>query len=241
MEEQKPKEEEFDESLNNFFEEEEITDEEFEEEPRPKSLSKIKKGSLIAGVCTGIANYFGIEPVIIRVLFAVSIFLGGWGIIFYIIAALLLPSEITVDENSNIESHENSYAKTIAGSLFVFIGIFFIADNFGFMNYLFFFGLPKFLLLPVIMILTGGFILFKINDFAPVKSGTKKTKFYRSRNDRRLMGVCGGLADYLNVESNNLRMLWIIFSFLTIGAGIVLYFFIAVFTEMENDTQLEIQ
>ncbi|OGU34629.1 MAG: hypothetical protein A2068_14710 [Ignavibacteria bacterium GWB2_35_6b] len=240
MDEQKPKEDEFENSLNNFFEEE-IVEDEFVEEPRQKSLSKIKKGSLIAGVCTGIANYFGIEPVIIRVLFAVSIFLGGWGIIFYIIAALLLPSELTTDENSNIEIHENSYAKTIAGSLFVFIGIFFIADNFGFMNYLFFFGLPKFLLLPVTMILTGGFILFKINDFLPVKSGTKKTKFYRSRNDKRLLGVCGGLADYLNVESNNLRMLWIIFSFLTIGAGIVLYIFIAVFTEKEAEPELELQ
>lgn len=240
MEEQKQKDDEFNESLNNFFEEK-IVEDEFPVEPRPKSLSKIKKGSLIAGVCTGVANYFGIEPIIIRVLFAVSIFLGGWGIIFYIIAALLLPSELKTDENLDNEIQENSYAKTIAGSLFVFIGIFFIADNFGFMNYLFVFGLPKFLLLPVIMILKGGFILFKINDFTPVKSGTKKTKFYRSRTDRRLMGVCGGLADYLNIESNNLRMLWIIFSFLTIGAGIVLYLFIAALTVKEVEPELEIQ
>lgn len=241
MDEQKPKDDEFDKSLINFFEDEQNSDNEFEEEPRPKSISKIKKGSLIAGVCTGIANYFGIEPVIVRVLFVVSIFLGGWGIIFYILAALLLPSEITAEENSNIETNENSYAKTIAGSLFVFVGIFLIADNFGFMNYLFFFGLPKFLLLPVIMILTGGFILFKINDFIPVKSGIRKTKFYRSRTDKRLAGVCGGLADYLTIESNNLRMIWIIFSFLTIGAGIILYFFIAAFTDKEAEPELEIQ
>lgn len=241
MDEQKPKDDEFDKSLINFFEDEQNSDNEFEEEPRPKSISKIKKGSLIAGVCTGIANYFGIEPVIVRVLFVVSIFLGGWGIIFYILAALLLPSEITAEENSNIETNENSYAKTIAGSLFVFVGILLIADNFGFMNYLFFFGLPKFLLLPVIMILTGGFILFKINDFIPVKSGIRKTKFYRSRTDKRLAGVCGGLADYLTIESNNLRMIWIIFSFLTIGAGIILYFFIAAFTDKEAEPELEIQ
>lgn len=241
MEEQKPKDDEFDESLNNFFDEDLNSDNEYEEEPHPKSLSKIKKGSLIAGVCTGIANYFGIEPVIIRVLFVVSIFLGGWGIIFYIIAALLLPPESPADENSTMEIPENNYAKTIAGGLFVFIGIFFIADNFGFMNYLFFFRLPKFLLLPIIMILTGGFILFKINDFIPVKSGIRKTKFYKSRNNRRIIGVCGGLADYLNIESNNLRMIWIIFSFLTIGVGLILYIFIAAFTDKEAEPELEIQ
>lgn len=239
MDEQKPKDDELGENLGDIFKED-FFEKEPVEVPHVKNLHKVKKDSLIAGVCTGIAKYFGIEPVIVRVIFVISIFLGGWGIAAYIIAALLIPSEKNITPSRDNAAPGNNYAKTITGSLFVFTGLFFIADNFGFTGSLLFYGMPGFLIVPALLIFSGVFILIKINDFQPFKSGTRKAKFFRSKNDRRLLGVCGGLADYLNVESNNLRMFWIIFSFITMGTGLILYIFIAALTQTGNDIQFEI-
>ncbi|MFR4933441.1 PspC domain-containing protein [Streptococcus sp.] len=50
-----------------------------------KELRRDPNNKIIAGVCSGIANYLDIDPVIIRLIWAVAIFLLGIGFPFYII------------------------------------------------------------------------------------------------------------------------------------------------------------
>jgi phage shock protein C len=50
----------------------------------------------------------------------------------------------------------------------------------------------------------------------------KIKRLYRSRKDRMLCGVCGGLGEYLGVDPTIVRILWILFS-LAYGAGILAY------------------
>ena len=50
----------------------------------------------------------------------------------------------------------------------------------------------------------------------------KLKRLYRSGNERILGGVCGGIAEYLNVDPTIIRLLWILFGFS--GIGIVFYF-----------------
>ena len=47
-------------------------------------------------------------------------------------------------------------------------------------------------------------------------------KLYRSQTDRWLLGVCGGLGEYFNVDPVLFRLLFIIFG-LVFGGGILLY------------------
>ncbi len=47
-------------------------------------------------------------------------------------------------------------------------------------------------------------------------------KLYRSRNDRMIAGVCGGLADYFNVDSSLIRLA-VLFIFLFQGVGLIAY------------------
>jgi len=47
-------------------------------------------------------------------------------------------------------------------------------------------------------------------------------KLYRSSTDRKLAGVCGGLAQYLNVDATLIRVLFIVLTVLG-GAGILIY------------------
>jgi phage shock protein C len=47
-------------------------------------------------------------------------------------------------------------------------------------------------------------------------------KLYRSRKDRKVAGVCGGLAEYLNVDATVIRVLFIVFAVMG-GAGALIY------------------
>ena len=58
----------------------------------PKRLYRTEHGAaMLCGVCGGIAEYFSIEPSIVRLLWAALVILGGTGILLYIIAAIILP------------------------------------------------------------------------------------------------------------------------------------------------------
>ena len=55
-----------------------------------KKLYRNLKDSRIAGVCSGIGDYFEIDTVIVRLFFLLALFLGG-GVIVYLIAWLIVP------------------------------------------------------------------------------------------------------------------------------------------------------
>ena len=61
-----------------------------------KKLYRSEKDRMIAGVCGGLAEYFDVDPVIVRLLWvAVTIFVGA-GILLYIIACIIVPNETDV-------------------------------------------------------------------------------------------------------------------------------------------------
>jgi len=53
-----------------------------------------------------------------------------------------------------------------------------------------------------------------------------KKRLYRSRADRRIAGVCGGIADYLAVDPTIVRIIWALFA-IAGGPGVVLYIILA--------------
>ena len=48
-------------------------------------------------------------------------------------------------------------------------------------------------------------------------------KLCRSREDRDIAGVCGGLAEYLGWNSGRLRIVWVLATIFTAFAGVVVY------------------
>ena len=56
-----------------------------------KRLYKSHDNRMISGVCAGIAEYFGIDPTLVRLAWVVFCLLGGSGLLAYIIAAIIVP------------------------------------------------------------------------------------------------------------------------------------------------------
>ncbi len=57
-------------------------------------------------------------------------------------------------------------------------------------------------------------------------------KLYRSQTDRRLFGVCGGIAEYFGVDSTLIRLAWVILAF-CFGSGILAYLIAALIIPSE--------
>jgi len=77
---------------------------------------------LVAGVCSGIANYFDINAVWIRLAFALIFLAGGAGIIIYIILWIVIPKAMTradrmamKGEKQNLEGFKRNFEQEMAG------------------------------------------------------------------------------------------------------------------------------
>jgi phage shock protein C len=82
-----------------------------------KTLARSSTDRKISGVCGGIAEYLNIDSAIIRVAFVLTIFAGGFGLLLYIIAAIIMPMDYEVGRNhTNYQTQNTSSAENTAQS-----------------------------------------------------------------------------------------------------------------------------
>ncbi len=53
-------------------------------------------------------------------------------------------------------------------------------------------------------------------------------KLMRSRSNRMICGVCGGIGEYLNLDPTLVRLIWAVCSLASVGMGLILYIIAAV-------------
>jgi phage shock protein C len=58
-----------------------------------KRLYRSRKEKIIAGVCGGLAEYFGIDPTWMRLIFVLFLLLGGSAFLVYVVMWLIVPLE----------------------------------------------------------------------------------------------------------------------------------------------------
>ena len=56
-----------------------------------KKLYRIEQGKILAGVCGGVAEFFNIDPNLVRILWILLLFAGGMGFWVYLVCIFLLP------------------------------------------------------------------------------------------------------------------------------------------------------
>src|SRR5204862_7112051 len=56
-----------------------------------RRLYKSRHNRIIDGVCGGVAEYFGVDPTVVRILWVLVSLLGGSGLILYIVAMIVMP------------------------------------------------------------------------------------------------------------------------------------------------------
>ena len=62
-----------------------------------KRLHRSNENKVVAGVCGGIAEYFDMDPTLIRLAWILFCALGGSGVLAYIVAAIIIPEKTAGD------------------------------------------------------------------------------------------------------------------------------------------------
>ena len=201
-------------------------------------LYKSNQDKMLDGVCAGIAEYLDIDPNIIRICWIALTLFGGAGILLYIAGIIIIPRN-PIQEQSNNPKRDRS---AFVGMTFVFIGCLVLFANMNLLDW-FDWHISWTYLVPVLLILLGGWILL---DFGEKKKQREEVQFnspdaaeetqtssmasrlYRSSYDKKILGVCGGMAEYFGIDSSLIRIGWILILFASFGTAIILYFLIGI-------------
>lgn len=88
---------------------------------------------MVSGVCGGIAEYFRVDKTLVRIIWLVSALFFGFGLLPYIICAVVMPSkpagmldDFSVNENYKINPEHNN----VLGIGLVFIGVFLLIKQY---------------------------------------------------------------------------------------------------------------
>ncbi|MDZ7289766.1 MAG: PspC domain-containing protein [candidate division KSB1 bacterium] len=200
----------------------------------------------IAGVCGGVAEYFNIDPIVVRLIWFLSIFAHGIGLFAYIAAWIIIPeSREPVVVSPQTKSQSGQY---LLGGILVALGIIFLADKFDFyfiVPWRWHYVLPYWfnwgVLFSILIILLGIMLIFRGGDTKP--SGMTTTppstttipetagpypggeakmsdkRLMRASDERMIGGVCGGLAKYLNIDPSFVRIGFVI---ITLFSGMII-------------------
>lgn len=223
-----------------------------------KRLYKSRKDRVIAGVCGGVGEYFEIDPVLIRIIWALLAILGGSGIIAYIIGMIIIPERPKEDipEDNDVEQAQRNNMKTsqtVWGIILIGIGLIVLFQQFP----LFGFFSSKFwyvswgIIFPVFLIILGGIILFKKSDWKVRRDekgtdvgGEKvsaKERLTVLRNERKIAGVSAGMAYYLNIDPTIIRLLWVVGVFATGGVALLIYIILAIVLPESEETFADLE
>jgi len=56
-----------------------------------KKLYKLEEGKIFDGVCAGVAEFFGLDVTLVRIIWAIAAFAGSTGLIAYLVCMILMP------------------------------------------------------------------------------------------------------------------------------------------------------
>ena len=74
-----------------------------------KKMYRLRDDRIVAGVCSGLGEYFGVDSTLIRLIFVILTIWGGIGIILYIVCWVLLP-EKNMPKSEKSEKEEKAVA-----------------------------------------------------------------------------------------------------------------------------------
>ena len=195
-----------------------------------KRLYRSQSDRIIGGVCGGVAEYLQVDSTVIRVLWILLTLLGGSGIILYIVSLFIMP----VNPVQTPMSRSSNNALTIVGIVLIVVGAVIFMENMDLLHIRSLWRLTWEYLLPILLIAAGAYMLLrprKQQHVSPSPSeepppatepGVVKT-LRRSLSDRKLLGVCGGLASYFETDPTIVRLLFVLFTLLSFGLGVVAY------------------
>jgi len=135
-------------------------------------LLRSRSDVIIGGVCAGLGNYLGIDPILVRIFFVLLAVVGGSGVLVYLILWIIMPREDQVtpqgdlgdrmtgirDEMVASASHPNQKAGLYIGIGLVALGLFYLLRT---LDVSWLFWLKDKYMLPALLVIGGAALLIR--------------------------------------------------------------------------------
>ncbi|MEZ4770102.1 MAG: PspC domain-containing protein [Caldilineales bacterium] len=204
----------------------------------------------VAGVCGGLGERFGVDVGIIRLAWLFSVFLTmGISLIPYAVLALAVPKEsqehaaAKAVPSSDLWQQVRSNPALLYGALLVMIGAVLLLNVLGLLPWRLetLWGAFWALALPLAVIGVGVFLVLGVMGKAPdwrqwrdLRGTGYRMPLRRSRADRTIAGVCGGVARFFQIDPLVVRIGYVMLTVLTgFAPGVVIYALAAFFIPQE--------
>lgn len=230
-----------------------------EAEHKPR-IHRSVQDRVIAGVCGGFAQYLNLDANIVRIIWFVSVFLGGFGLLAYILSWIIIPEGVAGSQPSD-KAETSRNASLIVGLILVFIGSLFLLreiDWFDFHPFYFHHWNPFWggdfhldVLFSLALIGFGIYYLVKMTRYDQANAqkaaesqkrsgGTSMQKrLSRSTKDRMLAGVCGGIADYFDIDPSLVRIGFVLLALFSGGGVLGVVAYIVMMIIIPEETAIE--
>jgi len=213
-----------------------------------RRLYKSRRNRMIDGICGGIAEYFDFDPTVVRILWVLVTLLGGSGFFLYIAAMIIMPvnpDDIGVQSASSPVYKKEGDKRRFWGIILVLIGAFVLMLNLGWIADFSWWSLSRTVVFPVLLVLLGAVLIYTHTrrQQQPLSSSSEPQstetagqpvppmpmkELRRSITDKKLFGVCGGIAAYFNIDSTIVRILYIFLVLASFGWGLLLYIILGI-------------
>jgi len=215
----------------------------------PKKLYRSRKYRVLAGVCGGIGEYFNVDPNIFRFLWVLACFAGGVGVIGYIIALIMIPEvPANVENEERVPTKSSREIGMLIGAVLIFLGVFFLLDRWVFFYFPYRFWRFRYfdfeLLFPILIIIAGILYILHVHKKSTEEekgAGVKREgeqrfkSMKRSVRDKKIAGVCGGIAEHFEIDPTIIRLLYILMTLYTgIWIGVIIYVVLAIIMPQEE-------
>ena len=94
-----------------------------------RKLSRNTMNKVIGGVCSGLAEFFGLDVALVRIAFVIAFMFASFGFWLYIILWIVLPVD-GQQTTANSQASESKVKSVLAGSFVILIGLLFLINNF---------------------------------------------------------------------------------------------------------------
>lgn len=221
-----------------------IIDGKVKEIPTKKRLYRSTTHRAVAGVAGGLAEFFGWDVGVVRVLWLVlGVLTLGAAWVVYALLARLIPQEppeyavIKAKGRDDLWQRLKTNPILLWGSMLLWAGVVWLLNNLHVLPWRLdaVWQAISAVLAPVVLIGLGIYLILAVMGRAPDLRQLTRTRgelqrfglrwpVRRSRSDRQLAGVCGGLAAYWRIDSLVVRLVCMMLSVLAGGlVGVVLY------------------
>jgi len=212
-----------------------------------RRMYKSRADRMLDGVCGGVAEYFSLDSTLVRLAWVLLTLVGGMGVLLYLAAMIVMPvnrEAVSIPHPAARERNSRFW-----GILLAAVGTVWFLGNLGIPLWHHWWGLAWDIVLPVLLILAGVAFLFGGRNSmvmpapaAPEGADTAsrgaaappvRSRLYKSRTERKIFGVCGGIAGYFDADPTMVRLLFIIAAFASVGFVLLLYIIMAIVTPRE--------